>query len=185
MSDCEGPISRNDNAFEITAHFVPNGDKLFTVISKYDDVLADVLRRQGYSAGSTLKLILPFLKAYGVTDGQIGEFSAENLLLIANGKNTLEHVRAMATAFIVSTSYEHYIKALCQALDFPYANTYCTRLNIDKYSVNSTEKERLREIADAIVQTSLICIPRGAKAIGDFSAKDQEIIAQLDRIFWS
>jgi len=185
MSDCEGPISRNDNAFEITAHFVPNGDKLFTVISKYDDVLADVLRRQGYSAGSTLKLILPFLKAYGVTDGQIGEFSAENLLLIANGKNTLEHIRAMATAFIVSTSYEHYIKALCQALDFPYANTYCTRLNIDKYSVNSTEKERLREIADAIVQTSLICIPRGAKAIGDFSAKDQEIIAQLDRIFWS
>ena len=185
MSDCEGPISRNDNAFEITAHFVPNGDKLFTVISKYDDVLADVLRRQGYSAGSTLKLILPFLKAYGVTDDQIGEFSAENLLLIANGKNTLEHVRAMATAFIVSTSYEHYIKALCQALDFPFANTYCTRLNIDKYSVNSTEKERLREIADAIVQTSLICIPRGAKAIGDFSAKDQEIIAQLDRIFWS
>jgi len=185
MSDCEGPISRNDNAFEITAHFVPNGDKLFTVISKYDDVLADVLKKQGYSAGSTLKLILPFLKAYGVTDGQIGEFSAENLLLIANSKSTLEHVRVMASAFIVSTSYEHYIEALCEALDFPYANTYCTRLSIDKYSVNSKEKGRLREIADEIVQTPLIYIPRGAKAIGDFSAMDQEVIAQLDRIFWS
>lgn len=185
MSDCEGPISRNDNAFEITARFVPNGDKLFAVISKYDDVLADVLKKQGYSAGSTLKLILPFLKAYGVTDGQIGEFSAENLLLIANSKSTLEHVRVMASAFIVSTSYEHYIEALCEALDFPYANTYCTRLSIDKYSVNSKEKGRLREIADEIVQTPLICIPRGAKAIGDFLARDQETIAQLDRIFWS
>ena len=185
MSDCEGPISRNDNAFEITSHFIPNGDKLFTVISKYDDVLADILRKQGYSAGSTLKLILPFLKAYGVTDDQIGESSAENLLLIANSKSTLEHVRVMASAFIVSTSYEHYIKALCEALDFPYANTYCTRLSIDKYSVNSKEKAKLREIADEIVQTPLISIPRGAKAIGDFSAMDQEVIAQLDRIFWS
>ena len=185
MSDCEGPISRNDNAFEITAHFVPNGDKLFTAISRYDDVLADVLRKQSYSAGSTLKLILPFLKAYGATDFQIGEFSAENLLLIANSKSTLEHVRVMASAFIVSTSYEHYIEALCEALDFPFANTYCTRLSIDKYSVNSEEKGRLREIADEIVKTPLISIPRGARAIGDFSARDQEIIAQLDRIFWS
>jgi len=97
----------------------------------------------------------------------------------------MEHVRVMASAFIVSTSYEHYIEALCEALDFPYANTYCTRLNIDNYSLNSKEKGRLREIADEIVQTPLICIPRGAKAIGDFLARDQETIAQLDRIFWS
>lgn len=185
MSDCEGPISKNDNAFEITSHFIPNGDKLFTIISKYDDVLADVFVKPGYSAGSTLKLILPFLKAYDVTDRQIERFSAENLILIANSKSTLEHVRAIASAFIVSTSYEHYIKALCKALDFPYANTYCTRLSINKYSVNSKEKARLREIASEIAQMPLICIPQGAKSIGDFSVKDQETITQLDRIFWN
>ena len=80
ISDCEGPISKNDNAFEMTAHFVPNGDKLFTVISKYDDVLADVLKRANYTAGGTLKLILPFFKAYEVTDKKMQEFSAQNLL---------------------------------------------------------------------------------------------------------
>ena len=53
VSDCEGPISKNDNAFEITASFVPNGGKLFTVVSKYDDVLADVLKKPDYTAGST------------------------------------------------------------------------------------------------------------------------------------
>ena len=63
ISDCEGPISKNDNAFELAANFIPNGDKLFANISKYDDVLADVLQKPGYSAGSTLKLILPFFKA--------------------------------------------------------------------------------------------------------------------------
>ena len=185
ISDCEGPISKNDNAFEITARFVPNGDKLFTLISKYDDVLADVLKKPGYSAGSTLKLILPFLKAYDVTDRQMEEFSAQNLILIANSKDTLQHVRAIASAFIVSTSYEHYIKALCNAIDFPYENTYCTKLSIDKYPITEQEKMRLKEIAKEIAQMQMIAIPPTAKRIEDFSSTDQETIRRLDLIFWS
>lgn len=185
ISDCEGPISKNDNAFEITASFVPNGGKLFTVISKYDDVLADVLKKANYTAGSTLKLILPFLKAYGVTDAQIEEFSAQNLILIANSKDTLQHVKRVASAFIVSTSYEHYIKALCKAIDFPYENTYCTKISIDKYAVTKQEKRRLKEIAQEISQVPIITIPPEAKKIGDFSSVDQESIRLLDGIFWS
>jgi energy-converting hydrogenase A subunit R len=185
ISDCEGPISKNDNAFEITAHFVPNGDKVFTLISKYDDVLADVLKKPGYSAGGTLKLILPFLKAFDVTDRRMREFSAQNLILIANSKDTLQHVRSIASAFIVSTSYEHYIKALCKALDFPYENTFCTQLSIDKYSLAEQEKSRLKEIAREIAQTSMISIPPMAKALEDFSNRDQETIRRLDEIFWN
>jgi energy-converting hydrogenase A subunit R len=185
ISDCEGPISKNDNAFEVTARFVPNGDKLFALISKYDDVLADVLKKPSYSAGSTLKLILPFLKAYDVTDRQMEEFSAQNLILIANSKDTLQHVRAVASAFIVSTSYEHYIKALCKALDFPYENTYCTKLSIDKYFITEQEKRRLREVAREIAQMPMITITPTAKHMKDFSSKDQETIRRLDTLFWS
>ncbi len=184
ISDCEGPISKNDNAFEMTAHFVPNGDKLFAVVSKYDDVLADVLKRANYTAGSTLKLILPFLKTYEVTDRKMQEFSAQNLVLIANSKDTLRHVRSIAPAFIVSTSYEHYIKVLCQALAFPYENTYCTRLSIDKYSINKEEKSRLKKTAKEIAQMPIIEIPPMAKSLKDFSEKDQETIQRLDEIFW-
>ena len=185
ISDCEGPISKNDNAYEITARFVPDGNRLFTLISKYDDVLADVLKKPGYSAGSTLKLILPFLKAYGVTDRQMEDFSAQNLLLIANSKDTLQHVSGVASAFIVSTSYEHYIKALCKALDFPYANTYCTKLSLDKYAITEQEKTRLKELAKEIVQMPMIAMPPKAKSVEDFSAADQETIRRLDTIFWS
>jgi energy-converting hydrogenase A subunit R len=185
VSDCEGPISRNDNAFEITARFVPDGDKLFTLISKYDDVLADVFKKPGYSAGSTLKLIVPFLKAYDVTDRQMEEFSARNLILIANSKDTLQHVRGVASSFIVSTSYEHYIKALCQALGFPFENTYCTRLSIDKYAIIEQEKKRLKEIAKEIAQMPMISIPPAAKRIENFSTADQETIMRLDTIFWT
>ncbi len=67
VSDCEGPISKNDNAFELASQFIPSGDRLFTQISRYDDILADIIKREDYKAGDTLKLILPFLKAYDVT----------------------------------------------------------------------------------------------------------------------
>lgn len=185
ISDCEGPISKNDNAYEITAHFVPNGDKLFTLISKYDDVLADVLKKPDYSAGSTLKLILPFLKAYGVTDKQMEDFSAQNLILIANSEDTLQHVQSVASAFIVSTSYEHYIKALCKAVEFPFENTYCTKLSLDKYALTEQEKIWLKTLAKEIAQMQMIAIPSKAKAIEDFSVADQNTMGRLDTIFWS
>lgn len=185
VSDCEGPISKNDNAFELAENFIPNGDKLFTNISLYDDVLADVLHKPGYSAGSTLKLILPFFKAYGVSDGQMENFSADNIVLIANSQATLHHIQAIADAFIVSTSYEHYIKALCKAIDFPYKNTYCTKVNLDKCAITPQEKERLKKIAQEIAQMHLNEIPKAARTMEDFSQSDQAIIARLDEVFWS
>ena len=185
ISDCEGPISKNDNAFELAANFIPNGDKLFANISKYDDVLADVLHKSDYSAGSTLKLILPFFKAYSITDKQMEEFSAKNIFLIANSQTTLRHVQAISDAFIVSTSYEHNIRALCKAVDFPYKNTYCTKVRLDKCAITPKEKDQLKEVAQEIAQMRLIDIPSGAKAVEDFAESDQAIIGRLDEIFWS
>jgi energy-converting hydrogenase A subunit R len=184
VSDCEGPISKNDNAFEIAENFIPNGDKFFTNISLYDDVLADALKKPGYSAGSTLKLILPFFKAYGVTDSQMEDFSAKNILLIANSQATLRHIQTIADAFIVSTSYEHYIRALCNTLCFPYKNTYCTKVSLDRCAITPQEKERLRKIAQEIAQMPLIEIPKTAKIIDDFAPRDQVTIKRLDEIFW-
>ena len=185
ISDCEGPISKNDNAFELAANFIPNGDKLFTNISKYDDVLADNLKKPGYSAGTTLKLILPFFKAYGITDKQMNEFSENNIVLIANSRNTLRHIQAIAESFIVSTSYEHYIKALCKATEFPYKHTYCTKVSLDKCAITPREKEHLKEIAQEITQMHSIEIPSAATTIEDFSSNDQAAIQRLDEIFWS
>ena len=184
ITDCEGPISKNDNAYELTAHFVPDGDRLFALISKYDDVLADVVKKTGYNAGDTLKLILPFLKAYDVTDRKMEEFSAQNLLLIAGTKETLKHITGLAEAFIVSTSYEHYIRALCECVGFPFENTYCTRLSIDKYNLTEHEKAELKAIAKEIAAMPMITIPSGAKSLKDFSSQDQATVKRLDEVFW-
>jgi energy-converting hydrogenase A subunit R len=184
VSDCEGPLTKNDNAYELTAQFVPDGEKVFTIISKYDDILADIVKRPGYNAGDTLKLVLPFLKASDITDSQMQEFSAQTLILISGTKKTLQHITSLAEAFIVSTSYEHYIKALCDHLCFPFENTYCTRVSLDKYNVSAEERAKLEAIAKEIASLPMITIPPEAKTLKDLSNKDQENVNRLDEIFW-
>jgi energy-converting hydrogenase A subunit R len=184
ISDCEGPISKNDNAYELAEHFIPDGDSFFALVSKYDDVQADIVKRPGYKAGDTLRLILPFLKAYGATNEKISKFSAENILLVPGAKDTLNFVSNLMLSFIVSTSYEQYIHALCSVVDFPRENVYCTKLDIDEYRVAKEEVERLRRLREEITAMPMIEIPDGAVSLNDFSARDQKTIRRLDEIFW-
>jgi energy-converting hydrogenase A subunit R len=185
VTDCEGPISKNDNAFELMSHLVPDGDRVFTLISRYDDVLADIVRKPGYKAGDTLRLILPFLKAYGATDEKIRAYSSQNILLVAGADETLRFVNKTMPAFIVSTSYEHYVHALCDAIKFPKQNTYSTRLSIDKYRLTQKEKKRLKKIAREISTMPMIEIPEGVVSLDDFPQESLAIVNRLDNIFWN
>jgi energy-converting hydrogenase A subunit R len=184
VSDCEGPISKNDNAFELTSYFVPDGDKLFTVVSRYDDVLAELSKKPGYEAGGTLKLVLPFLKACGVTDHKMRQFSAEHLVCIPGTRDTLQHVRSTAPTYIISASYEHYLRALCEVLEFPFENTYCTRVCMDKYGIREKEKEELKQAAREIAKLPVFEIPLDAESLDDLPREYQKTVRRLDEIFW-
>lgn len=183
-TDLEGPITLNDNAFELTAHFLDQGDRFFALISRYDDVLADVLKREDYKAGDTLRLILPFFKAYGLTNEMIESYSRESLKLIGRAKETVAKIRALMPAFIVSTSYEPYVRAACEALDLPVENAYFTEIDLDRYGLPGSEKERLKTLYREILSMSMIEIPEDASSISDFSPQAQETIKRLDEIFW-
>ncbi len=82
VTDCEGPLTTNDNALELAERFIPDGGDFFARLSRYDDFLADVVRKPGYNAGDTLRLLPPFLKAYEVTDEDVEQFSAERVLMV-------------------------------------------------------------------------------------------------------
>ena len=174
ISDCEGPISKNDNAFELTKHFIPGGSHFFALISKYDDVLADVIRRPQYRAGYTLKLITPFLKAYGATNKAIEKYSAENIRLIKGARTMLNYLKTLVPSFIISTSYNQYISSLCSVIDFPYENAYCTNLDLDKHTISKEEEQQLRCLREEITSYSMIEIPEEATALEHLSHTDQK-----------
>jgi energy-converting hydrogenase A subunit R len=152
ITDCEGPLSLNDNAYEISKEFIPEGDEFFRIISLFDDYLVDIAKKPNYNSGNTLKLIVPFFKAYGVTNENIVKFSKENIFLVDNAKNTLELAKKSMDSFIVSTSYSQYIEAISEYLDFPLENTYSTQLDIDRYEISDFEREKLFEFKDIIIE---------------------------------
>ena len=131
ITDCEGPLTLNDNAYELAAEFIEGGDKLFKIISRFDDYLVDEVHLENYHAGDTLKLIVPFYKLAGLTNEKMIEFSRNNIYIVDGSKDTLKLANELMDSYIVSTSYGQYIEALCNYMNFPFENTYHTQLDID------------------------------------------------------
>lgn len=150
VTDCEGPLSINDNAYEISDYFIPEGGEFFSILSKYDDYLVEK-NTEGYLAGSTLKLILPFFKAYNLTEKDLIEFSEDNINMIDGAYKMISYVQDMMPFYIVSTSYNQYIEVLSTKTGFKYENTYSTQLELDKYELESTEQEYLLNLHENIL----------------------------------
>ncbi len=184
VSDCEGPITKNDNAAELSEAFVPRGDVFFRKISLYDDYLAEVVRKPGYKAGDTLKLILPFFKAFGLDNRSMIKFSRRNIEMIPQAQNMLRQVSDLMPAYIVSTSYSHYIRAVCEAIEFPFQNTYSTLLDLDAYPLRDTEKSALKDLHSRILDLPDFAIPAGTASADDLSEQDRTTLKELDKIFW-
>jgi energy-converting hydrogenase A subunit R len=185
VTDCEGPISKNDNAFELAELFIPNGARFFKILSRYDDVLAYLEKRPNYSAGYTLKLIAPFLKTYGATNQAVEDYSSKHLVLIDDAYDALHHVSSLLPSYIVSTSYEQYIEALCRVLDFRASNTFSTHLDLDKFRLDEKESARLVQIKDQVDQLPEIEVPDWAKTISDLPTNARSTVKKLDAFFFS
>ncbi len=184
ISDCEGPITKNDNAAEIAEAFLPSGDRFFKTISLYDDYLAEVVRRPNYKAGDTLRLILPFFKAFGLDNRTLIKFSRLNIDVIPQAQHMLRKILEIMPAYIVSTSYVHYIRAVCAAIEFPVGNTFSTELDLDVYSIDETEKNEMRQIHKRILELPEFTVPSGVSSVEDLPKRDVKTLLELDQIFW-
>lgn len=184
VTDCEGPITKNDNAAEMAEAFLPHGEHFFSRVSLYDDYLAEIARKPGYKAGDTLRLIVPFFKAFGVDDRTMVKFSRRNVEVIPHAPEALARIFEIAPCYIVSTSYTPYIKAVCDALSFPVENTFSTKINIDGFQITSSDKTSVKGFYAEIIDAPSFSLPAGAKSIEDLDENSRKTVALMDRIFW-
>lgn len=152
ITDCEGPVSRNDNAYEIAEAFLREGGRLFSLLSKFDDYLGDIEKVEGYRYGSTLRFILPFLKTADVTDREIQGFSGQNITVVNSIRETLQAINKLMPVYVVSTSYVHYIKEVCQYLGLNMANMFCTKVSFDDYSMDEDERKVIMDYHEAFLE---------------------------------
>ncbi|MDD4876180.1 MAG: HAD hydrolase family protein [Dehalococcoidales bacterium] len=137
--DLEGPLSPQDNAYEIMKLF-PNGGEIFEVISRYDDLLT-LEKRDGYEPGDTLALIVPFLILHNITENDIASLASKANL--TNG--AADFVFWLQTdgwkIFCISTSYKQYALHITHKLGIYAHNVACTLFSLDKFRAALSEKD--------------------------------------------
>jgi len=172
--DLEGPISSLDHAYEVCKKFVPNGAELFSVLSRYDDILA-LENKEGYEPGDTLKLITPFLIASGVTE--------KNMVAVSQEASLVPGIKELFDYFlsyprVISTSFHQHAHNIGEQLGLYAACIYCTNFPIGIYSkmVSQEDIEKVSSLRKKIVELYSPMLEIGEN--------DQDIKGLLAPFFW-
>lgn len=169
--DLEGPLSPQDNAYELMKLF-PNGDKIFEVISRYDDLLT-LEEREGYEPGDTLALIVPFLILHNISEDNITTLAVK-AALTGGADKLISWLQSKGwKVFCISTSYEQYAMHITQKLGIYAHNVACTTFPLDKFrqTLCKEDCERLQETEQDILTMHPV-------------TDDERIKQSLDYFFW-
>lgn len=183
VSNCHGFITRNDNARDLCGRFIRNGERLFDVLSRYDDLQINALSREEGAAGSALKMAVPFLKTGGVTDQGALTFSRGDLELVPGADRAMRYLSGLLPTFVTTGSYEHHMMCACDAVGYPMSNVVCTQVSFDSVELGRQEARELRAIANRI---SSMKVPRELYTVTEAKSLvdgDAEIITELDAVF--
>jgi energy-converting hydrogenase A subunit R len=169
--DLEGPLAPQDNAYELMKLF-SRGDKIFEVISRYDDLLT-LEGRPDYEPGDTLAIIAPFLAYYGIREKQITTMGHE-ASLTPSANELISKLKARGWhIFCISTSYEQYAFAVTQRLGIPNENVACTSFPLD-------------QICQLLSQNDSALLEQAEKEIVNLTpfVDDARIKQSLDYFYW-
>ncbi|MHC1636121.1 MAG: HAD hydrolase family protein [Candidatus Methanospirareceae archaeon] len=149
--DLEGPLSPQDNAYEVMKLTGERGAILFEAISKYDDFIA-LEGREGYEPGDTLALITPFLVLHDITEEDIRKTS-DRAKIVEGAKYLIERLRAENwEIYIISTSYEQHAYNIGRKLGIEEERIACTHLDLEGCKEELKGKEGvIEEVEEEII----------------------------------
>jgi energy-converting hydrogenase A subunit R len=150
----------------------PGGERVFEVVSRYDDLLT-LEKREGYQPGDTLALIVPFLLRHDITEEDISRVSQRAKLT----PGALELISQLHSqdwkVFCISTSYEQHARAITRKLGISEDRVACTIFPLNHYrQLLHRDDLSLVERVEGILPTL------------QPMADDQEIKELLDRFYW-
>ena len=169
--DLEGPLSPQDNAYELMK-LIPYGDRIFEVISRYDDLLT-LRKKKDYEPGDTLALIVPFLLHSGISQADM-KIVSNKATLVDGAKEFITELKLREWwVGDITTCYQHYGYPITERIGILPRNVACTRFPSLDY---------FREI---IKEDDLSIVEQVEKEIVTLEPKrdDEKILERLDMFF--
>ena len=168
----EGPLTLQDNAYDLM-RLIPEGGRIFEVISRYDDLLT-LQSREGYEPGDTLALIVPFLVLHGIKEADIVRL-AHQATLTNGAKDLVQHLLKQDwRVFCITTTYQQYSFHIAQELGIPLSHIAATEFPLDQFHqvLNQEDARSLEYMESEILELAQ-------------SQNDQAIKRRLDEFFWN
>jgi energy-converting hydrogenase A subunit R len=148
-------LTRSNHVRDLCARYVKNGGRLYDVLSRYDSLTLYALGRDSANAGSVNRLVVPFLKAGGITDEAAYNFCKSTSVLMPDADKVLRYIASQMPAFISSESYEHHLMNLGESMDFPLSNISCNLFSFDSIKISRPDSKAIRGIASTIINARL------------------------------
>ena len=167
----EGLLSSQDNACELMKLFA-NGDKIFEVISRYDDLLA-LEGRDGYQPGDILALIVPFLVLHNISEDNIASLASKARLTGGAAELVSQLQSRSWKIFSIGTSYQQYAVRITQKLGIYAHNVAGTLFPLDRFraALGQEDSALLRQAEQDILAMSPL-------------DDDDRLKQRLDYFFW-
>jgi energy-converting hydrogenase A subunit R len=84
--------------------------------------------------------------------------------------------------FLATTSYEHHMMNVCDAIDFPMGNVSCTKVEFDSCEIRRQEAKELRDMAAEITALRIPKTEYSPHTPMEMDPGDVNIVSVLDRI---
>jgi energy-converting hydrogenase A subunit R len=160
--------------------FIRNGGKLYDILTAYDDIMMLDLSHEDPGAGDARKMLVPLLKASGVTDSSVYEYFVSDMGLMPNS-GIIHYLNGLMTTQLLSEAYQHHSVALCECIDLPTDTIRCTEVSFDELDISKQDGKRLRDIASNLLKMD---VPK-VTISGDMyyiDRKDQTILDTIEEM---
>ncbi|MCQ2053007.1 MAG: hypothetical protein MJZ03_03630 [archaeon] len=178
--DCDGVFTCNNYVKNLCTKMIRNGGKFFDVISRYEDLTTFALREE--KPVQAVKIITPFLKAFGVTDHYAYNFAKKDLKVMSGARTTMGYLQNLLPTFITTDSYEHHVMAICDSLNVPMEMVTCSKIVFDSDCTNKQENKRLRELSNKIASLKIPDINYSFTGLEYLHNDDVKIVDTMNKI---
>lgn len=148
-------LTRSNHVRDLCARYIKNGGRLYDVLARYDTLSLYALGRDTANAGSVNRLVVPFLKAGGITDEAAYNFCKSTTVLMHESDRVFRYIASQMPAFISSESYEHHLLAFGEAAGVPLTSINCNTFSFDSIKVSRPDSKALRSIASTLINARI------------------------------
>lgn len=163
--------------------YIKNGATLYDAIAKYETISSFMLHRSNDKLKNRAGMVIPFLKASGITDHDAYEFAKETVQPMPGSCESIRYLSSLMPTFMFTEGTEHLSMTISDLFGIRSDFISDTKVDFDAIELDRNEAKKIRGFADTIANLKVTKEPVPLDLDGGISREDTDLFYKLDDIF--